>query len=105
MKRLSGWQRLGLVVTICWVIGTFITIDMLQHESGVKSANFLFEACKATSNKGVEQCTRETVELLTAMQTNWRIVFLIAFGPIPFFWLFCWAILKTVRWVRAGFAT
>jgi hypothetical protein len=105
MRRLSGWQRLGLVVTVCWAVGAFVVVRWFQYHHGLDAANASVGLC-TTAGKEFDQCWNENLEFRRAMiEPYWPPVFLVAFGPVPFFWLFGWAVVKTVRWVSAGFAT
>ena len=43
--RLSGWQRIGVVVSILWLVGSFITFSIMQIHAGEELANTVFQLC------------------------------------------------------------
>ncbi len=104
MQRLSGWQRLGLVLTVCWAVGNFVGLRMYQYNNGLNAAHAALGLC-TTAGKAFDQCWSETSDFRRmSIEPYWPPVFLVALGPIPFVWLFGWVIIKTGRWVGAGFA-
>src|SRR6266849_508340 len=104
MNRLSGWQRLGLVISICWAITSFLGLRIHQYNQGLEQGRAMVGLC-TTAGRSFNECWDESSEFRhIAIAPDWPPIFLIALGPIPVFWLLGWAIIKTTRWVRAGFA-
>jgi hypothetical protein len=103
-QRLGGWQRLGIVISLCRVVGSLVGVRSYQYHNGLDAANASVGLC-TTAGKPFDQCWNENTDFRRTMtEPYWPPVFMVALGPIPLFWLFGWAIIKTARWVRAGFA-
>ena len=104
MSRLSGWQRLGLIITVCWVIGSLVGGRLYQRHNDQESVTAMMSLCTAFG-KSFSQCWEQTASYRNIVsQPYWPPILLIAFVPVPLFWMFGWAAIKTTRWVRSGFA-
>ncbi len=104
MMRVSGWQRLALVVSICWMVGAFIGMRANQYNNGVSAAQADMMICMNFPNANLQQCRERNGTFRLAMiEWYWPPILLVTLVPVPLFWLFGWLALKTSRWVRAGF--
>ena len=115
---MSGWQRIGVVISVLWLIGLPV---YLVVSSGVRA------------NKEYEQCLKQDLPALTSAEKHdicwmsshpaittftWKdvgytliagnsdtvILWSMMLGPIAIFWLVGSIILVTIRWIRRGFA-
>jgi hypothetical protein len=105
MQRLGGWQRLGLIISVCWVVGSFIVLRFYTYRQGISSANAFVGLC-TSAGKPFDQCWTEIDEYRRiATEVYWPPLLIVSLGPLPLFWLLGWAIIRTTRWIRAGFVT
>jgi hypothetical protein len=103
MQRLGGWQRLGLIISVCWAVGSFIALRFHLYNQGLSSANAFVGLCTSLQ-KPFEQCWAENAEYRRiATEFYWPPLLVVSLGPLPFLWLVGWASIKMARWVRAGF--
>jgi hypothetical protein len=102
--KLNGWQRIGVVASALWAIGAAI----YERSSQVSEATTFHKS--ALSN-----CLPEfTGACIDAAHENYRsllsldfvsmsnIVF-VAIGPVLLGWFLAYLIVKTIRWIKAGF--
>jgi hypothetical protein len=102
--RLNGWQRIGLVLSVLWVIGSAIHERNKQVNAAHELFQFQYRMCleKADSMK---KCG-DTVSLQAAMDAtaSWSNVAFYAFGPVIAGWLVALISIRTFRWVSDGFS-
>jgi len=107
MKRLSGWQRLGVVVSVVWLVSSFVWVRWHRYQRDMDIAKEALGLC-ATSRpndnwqENFNRCWEENTPLRKS-PFYWPPILAFSLIPIPLFWLFGWAVLGTTRWVRAGF--
>jgi hypothetical protein len=102
-RRLSGWQRIGVVISVCWLIGSFVGLRLYQYNRGEDSARAFLSLC-VTPTKTFDQCWNEILPYRqSAMAPYWPPILFFSMVPIPIFWLVGWGTIKTVRWIKAGF--
>jgi hypothetical protein len=101
--RLNGWQRIGLVLSVLWVVGAAIH----QRNKQVNAADALFQlqydTCLDHAHKW-KDC--ETVSFGAAMDAtaNWPDVAFFAFGPAIAGWIVVLIAIRTFRWISDGFS-
>ncbi len=102
-RRLSGWQRLGVLISILWVILAPTTAVYLYSQSGTEQAWLAYSVCSRAKLNATD-CDAEVRKNLRVLTTpDWGGVAFIAVAPIPVFWLAGWLTITSVRWVRRGF--
>jgi hypothetical protein len=109
-RRLSGWQRIGVVVSVCWFVGSCASSRFIQYHRGLDSAKAAVALCAAFPNqppyKTFDQCWDENSSYRqSALAPYWPLILFLAIVPIPIFWIFGWIALWATRWVRAGFVS
>jgi hypothetical protein len=102
--RLSGWQRIGIVASVIWVIGGGFwgnTVGLSQGEY----VRLAYEQClHARIDTGWEPChAKFEKDWPEAIKDHWYYAAAFAFIPIPLAWLVVWGMVSLVRWIRAGF--
>jgi hypothetical protein len=91
-------------VSLCWAVGSCVGLRDMQYNDGEKSAQAAVNVC-AMSSKSFEQCWDENLPFRQlAMAPYWPPILFVSLAPIPLFWLFGWATIAAVRWIRLGFA-
>jgi hypothetical protein len=112
--RLSGWKRIGIVVSVVWMLvgsiwfwsqmteqaASFATIAVkaCQLKNGFSSSNRA-EDCLQVYNKSYDQMLDPAAKALTPIGAG----AVYAFVVLVVAWLALWIVLVVVRWVRAGF--
>jgi hypothetical protein len=104
-RRLEGWQRLGVVISICWLVGSCVLVRIHQYRGGKESADAFVALCAGPPiYTPVDQCWQKTMAFRQLAEAPyWPPILFLSIAPIPIFWLFGWATIAVIRWVRAGF--
>jgi hypothetical protein len=115
-RRLNGWQRTGIALSVVWAIGSWIWITSknveLQNDPIYDPAVLMDQVCVQQPNADVEACNRRLAEDLTeeaplkeALKAeDARHAIVSALVPIPIGWLLACGIIACVRWIRRGFS-
>lgn len=105
-KRLNGWQRIGLVISVLWLllIGMWAAIECVQKG---EQAYYFFETTKINL-----PVVNESKRLLTDEEVRgYRIerhfrperLIITMFISIALFWILVYVGVYVVRWIVAGF--
>ena len=112
--RLTGWQRIGIVATVCWFIGggLWINNEVINWMTSDVSAE-LRRCLAARSIQPDGTIPKETDwkpcneaffrDYVAAASGHWYIAAAYTLLPIPLFWLLGWGIIALGRWIRVGF--
>jgi hypothetical protein len=120
IKKLNGWQRIGVVLSIVWVLyGAY-----WGNEYGLRQGDWtdlVYESCmdsaqtKAAdahySQPAQEQHARDDAaceqsrerDWGTSIQYHFQYAAICAFVPIPLAWGIVYGLIALVRWIRNGF--
>lgn len=120
IKKLNGWQRIGVVLSIVWVLyGAY-----WGNEYGLRQGDwtdFVYESCmdsaqaKAAdahySQPAQEEHARESAACEQSRERDWsasiqyhfQYAAICAFVPIPLAWGIVYGLIAVVRWIRNGF--
>ena len=114
--RLGGWQRIGIVASVCWlVVGGFWINSLVIDDLGAPAlANY--RHCLDTRSVQPDgsipadtdwgPCSRKFhTDWPTAIADHWFYAAIYTLIPIPIVWVVVYALVVLVRWIRAGFAT
>jgi hypothetical protein len=100
--RLNGWQRIGIVASICWALGAWV-----YTASSENWAQRDFMAClERIEPGGSTRCVEEAKHarpIADAQQRQRAIIN--ALVPPPLGWLFAYGALGIVGWIREGFSS
>jgi len=103
--RLSGWQRIGVVVSILWLVGSFIIFSNMQINAGKELANTVYSLCLMGKYGDANRCDYKAyLNMFTKGLPDWADVAFSSIAPIPVFWLVGWGVIRVLRWIRTGFA-
>jgi hypothetical protein len=110
LKRLSGWQRAGIVLSILWAIGAGRYAHNSDLEGAKNFANLAYKNCTnqklLAHDNDLSSCEQQReaniAKWLKDGKSNANIAFL-ALAPIPFGWLAGFIFLYIVRAQVAGF--
>ena len=103
MKRLNGWQRLGIIASVLWIVGAWITTMHFGTEEAQQRASDSMAVCNKYPLPG-ETCSDKFSETYgiyfnVAKET----AALAALAPVPIGWGLAYLAIWLVRWVRRGF--
>lgn len=104
--RLNGWQRIGMVVSLVWVIGG----GLWGNSVGLSQGGYVAEAYKRClaahfDDTGWAACSAQfKKDWPEAIKYHWHYAAAFAFIPIPLAWLVVRGLVGLVRWIRAGFS-
>ena len=110
MRKLKMWQRLGIVISLLWIIGG----GLWQRTSDVSRASNMaqsqYQPCSETASQltsgataANEKCMSESLKTFNIfLEGSWGNVAFFAVGPVLLAWLLAYLTLWTTRWVLAG---
>lgn len=109
LNGLSGWQRIGVVISVVWAVGAGIYARNADVERASNFHAAIYRTCTETksarSDFDFSECSQDAGRASsTQMTRSWGNTAVVALVPIPFGWLAVLLILKVSRWVRAGFS-
>ncbi len=103
MMRLNGWQRIGVVASIVWLLyGAYVGNEHGLHQGDW--ARDVYQACVDEPRANHEDCSQQfDRNWRSATQYHWEYAALYGLVPIPFGWLSVYSLLFLSRWIRSGF--
>jgi hypothetical protein len=115
MKRLNGWQRIGVVLSVAWIIGGWLWFLHLETEAAVApSANYM-RMCGEIYQNGDpadqhryernEKCMEKAkaIPFLHTDEENMISAAIQTFVLLGLAWLLVYILVWIGRWVRTGF--
>jgi hypothetical protein len=112
MVKVNGWQRIGIIASVVWILGAWVH----TYDSEINSASELIVsthvACDSNLagitgdawKKGFDECNKQDNESRTQAMAGARLdAEIVAFVPVPLGWGFAYLVLFLVRWVKRGF--
>jgi hypothetical protein len=108
--KLNGWQRIGVVLSIVWVVGAAIYQRNVAVERAANFAASTYEICSDIEQRKPEsdsnRCIQESAQTRARwLYGNWNDVIFSAFAPMLLAWPAIYLLIRVWRWVRAGFKT
>ena len=112
MRKLNMWARLGIVLSITWLVVVTGYFYISTVNQGTREGTFFAQVCEDTRKNagqppddyacwtGPNSKFREGYNLFA--KDAFPSALLVAAIPLPFLWLIFWGILATVRWVLRG---
>jgi|GraSoiStandDraft_47_1057283.scaffolds.fasta_scaffold277881_2 hypothetical protein len=112
--RLNGWQRIGLVTSIVWFIAGGLWGNKIALDEAGARTSLQLDACVAENKRRHgEYGPHEQVwtpcwdqfgaNFMRNAEGHWMFAALFALVPLPIAWLLAYALVRLVRWIRAGF--
>jgi len=112
--RLNGWQRIGLVLTICWIVGGGLWVNGMVIDA--MGANVRSELQRCLDARSIQPdgtvpkdtdwglCTRRfDAEFIPAVANHWTYAIVYTLVPIPLAWGLVYALAGLGRWIAVGF--
>src|SRR6516164_2697415 len=86
---MSGWQRIGVVLSVLWIVGYPIYSFIDENES---------------NERAYRTCQKTAFELTGPILANENFWILGVAAPLAIFWILGGLTLWSARWIRRGFA-
>jgi hypothetical protein len=111
--RLGGWQRIGVVASVCWIIGGGQWINGLVIDELSAPASKELRGCLAARSIQPDgpipidsdwgPCfERFSVAFRAAVAGHWVYAAAVTLILIPIVWLVVYGLVVLIRWVRAN---
>ena len=107
--RLGGWTRVGIVLTVAWVVFAFFYIEEHERDFQQGYTNRLYKTCTEDEvkrgNYEFKECmdfARKHTNENHPQQSKWQSLGQALF-PVPFAWLLVYFGVIIVRWIARGF--
>ena len=99
-RRLHGWARIGIVLSIVWAImGSIWALNLLF---GPVYQNYA--TCQTLISASPSDCQQLfQTQLADARRRRLTAVAIVGLGPIPVAWMLVYGLVALVRWIRRGF--
>jgi hypothetical protein len=99
-RRLHGWARIGIVLSIVWAImGSLWGLNMLF---GPVYQNYA--TCENLISASPSDCQQLfQTQLAEAQERRLMAVAIVGLGPLPLAWMLVYGLIALVRWIRRGF--
>jgi hypothetical protein len=103
MKRLNGWHRIGIVLSIIWmIVGGFWGNSIGIHEGDY--VLLTYKECIAIAHQDWKACDADfRRDWPVAISNHWLYAALLGSVPIPLVWGSIYGIIGIIRWIRKGF--
>ena len=105
MAKLNGWKRIGIIVSVVWILCADIYTYNAVENSVVENASAQTINCeKANGWIGSAECDKRSTDYLAAYKHDALMTSAsAAFVPVPLVWGFVYLVLFFVAWVKRGF--
>jgi hypothetical protein len=105
--KINGWQRIGIVASVAWMIGAYICTFNAEEKANAKHASMIIDNC-IDAHKGQEtgdnECLKQGEDYgIKAFPEERNEAALVASVPVPLGWGFLYLVLFLVRWIKRGF--
>jgi len=107
--RLNGWHRLGIVLSVAWILGSVMYGYFDRKSQAETVAIELLEGCTKDNWTLAPNERRDCMELYDRAYRNnvaiddWPDYLLTNFGTVIGGWIAAYVLLWSGRWVRSGF--
>ena len=112
MAKLNGWQRIGIIASVVWILGGGMGTYFSELDSASRFIASDHVSCDASlwgetgdaRDKGYKECNQQAGDAFAVALSNARLeAALVALIPVPLGWGVAYLSLSLVRWVRRGF--
>jgi hypothetical protein len=102
--HLNGWQRIGIVASVCWAIVGGLWVNSLVIDNLGASVSAELTSCLHNPEMDWGSCNRKfKADWPAAVADHWYWAALYTLVPIPIVWLIVYGLVGLVRWIVAGF--
>jgi hypothetical protein len=109
LTRPNGWQRIGIVLSVVWVLGDGLYQRDVDLTNAAWHLDFAYTVCAETKTQrqdiDFKSCVDEADKNYGVfLEGSWGNVVVLALVPVVAAWLLAYIIIRVGRWVRSGFA-
>ena len=112
--RLNGWQRLGIIASVCWIIVGGMWINGHVIDDLGADAVTSYRQCLASRSVQADGSVPKDTDwapcsasfdknFKSAVADHWLYATIYTLIPIPVVWLLAYGLMMLFRWVRVGF--
>ena len=108
MIHLNRWQRIGIVVSLIWILGSVIYVRSFQVETAGVLFDFVLRTCNELTSavqerdKCIDDAVTKYTNWLSIKSVDLENIALASLGPVIAGWLLIFLSIRIVRWVNAG---
>jgi hypothetical protein len=101
--KLNRWQRIGVVLSVLWMLGGAAYERKSQVDTATSSAQLTYKMCLDIGGEQIAKCSEEFAKNYAEfLKPYWIDVALRAFAPVLLGWLLVFIIIRVYRWIKAG---
>ena len=102
--RLGGWQRIGVALSLLWVI-VVCAYAAFEYSVGPDSAMVFIEMITSKTREPISVLKGNAFADLVPVEPQliWPRLVAVTFGPVVAAWVLVYLSVITVRWIVAGF--
>lgn len=98
MRKLKKWQRLGIVLSLFWILIS-LGRGLDQYEKIRRnSIDVYMNSCQVT--KSFEVCFQEARD--KTLPTNWTAIWIETIAPLILAWMLVTILIGAYRWIMRG---
>ena len=111
MRKLNMWQRLGIVLSVLWIVGGAIWQRTSDTNRAEEMAQVSYLPCSERASQlplgadtaANEKCMSKAIKDWNLwLEGSWENVASFALGPVILGWLIAYLVLWVARWVLGG---
>lgn len=107
--KLNGWHRIGIILSVCWMIGAVVHTRNAETEFAGKWYQAEMKICLDPELTSDTQACMDAASDSHWKNFRWTSlttanVAFNALGPVIAGWILAFVVIRIVRWVRRGFA-
>jgi hypothetical protein len=101
---MSAWMRVGIFCTALWAVSTLSYAIWHHFDKQNSYPKAVLETCMhyALNTSRCDALFATTQNEWKRIPFDWTQPMIVAFAPLPLFWLLGWLMLQFGRWVRKG---
>lgn len=116
MSKLNGWQRIGVILSVLWIVVVPILERNTQIEAAHRVSDYQYRTCneggwadlsrygaKGDKNSCLKAAGAARIDLLKVDAEKGMNLALLAIAPVLLGWLAAWMAIRLYGWVAAGF--
>ena len=107
MPRLNLWHRLGIVLSVLWLLGVGYYALGKRYRHSLDNASRIERVCLSQNYHDPNRervCEQEYIlaRVMANEDADWQYALRVAVIPIPVVWVLAYTVFWTVRWIWRG---
>jgi len=101
--KLNRWQRTGIVISVCWMLGAGIYARMEEIHTAQEIAGASYGQCIYSHPSTMDYCSEKfSQDFKLLSKPYWFEVAWLALVPVLLGWGISFLFIRIYRWVKAG---